>query len=272
MYQILYKWRLIRRIVAVSSFGLFSVSCAIGHFDHGQPVQPGYGHQSGASGYQGLPDRGLAVGAVVSADGRDALKPYLRWRYADQLASHILYTHPHMQGQVDSYEYVSRRVRSFDSLLKRYRQQGDLDGEALRTLREAELRRRYLMMVSILPGEESIELPPDLDPVVGHLNEKVDDYYDMRYHTIRLMTVRVQIFDTAAGQKIFDDVFSSNDGGVALASERRTRKYVGNSLVAALSNSASNGFRHTEYPPAPKIDVVFDRLWQRVAQALPGGL
>jgi len=46
---------------------------------------------------------GLVVGAVVNAEGRSALKPYQRWRYADQVASHILAVNPGLSGHVDSY-------------------------------------------------------------------------------------------------------------------------------------------------------------------------
>ena len=216
---------------------------------------------------------GLAVGAVVSAAGGKALKPYLRWSYADKLASQILEFNPRMRGQVDSYEYVSRRMgKSFSSLIENYREVGDLDGAALVALREAQLRRRFLMMVNILPLDQVIQLEPDAAPVIGRLNEEVDDYYDMRYQTVRLQELRVQIYDTAAGQKIFDEVFRSDDGGLSLASERSARKYVGNSLVAALSNSLANGFRDSEHPAAPKAEAVLERVWRNVAQALPAGV
>ena len=216
---------------------------------------------------------GLAVGAVVSANGRDALKPYQRWRYADQLASHILAANPQLQGQVDSYEYVSKRMGApFAKLVKGYRQTGDLDGLALDALRSAELRRRHLMMVNILPFEEVNELSSDSKDIVGRYNDEVDDYYDVSYQTIRVLALRVQVYDTVAGSKIYDDIFRSDHGGVSLASERTARKYVGNSVVATLSNSLTSGFRDNEYPPAPKTEDVFRFLWGKIAEVVPGSL
>ena len=274
MFQKLYKWKQIQRITMVCLLGSFSVSCAFLPPLEGESGQSSIGRQGsnidGVDSFAGATG-GLAIGAVVSANGRDALKPYQRWRYADQLASYILHANPQLHGQVDSYEYVSKRMgKPFANLLKSYRLTGDLDGESLDALRSAELRRRYLMMVNILPFEEINELSPDSNGVVGKYNEEVDDYYDVQYQTIRVLALRVQVYDTAAGSKIYDDIFRSDHGGVSLATERTSRKYVGNSLVATLSNSFSNGFRDNEYPPAPKTDDVFQFLWGRIAEEVPG--
>jgi len=289
MYQILYKLKQTRHIAVVCALGLFATSCAFlpGHY-HGHDHGPGHtsaDHAGGVHGGSGdgygygggaraeVPESGLAIGAVVAAQGRSALKPYKHWRHADRLASHILNANPHMQGRIDSYEYVSKRMGApFKELVKSYRLNGDLDAEALNAVRSAQLRRRYLMMVSILPNEETIELSPDKEAVIGRLNEDVDDYYDVRYQTIRLASVRVQVYDTVSGQKLSDDIFRSDDGGVSLAAERNSRKYVGNSIVATISNSATNGFRESEYPPAPANDTVYNYLWGRIARGVPGGV
>jgi len=102
---------------------------------------------------------GLVVGAVVNAEGRSALKPYQRWRYADQVASHILAVNPGLSGHVDSYEYMAARVgKPLDSLLKGYRREGRFNSDAIEALTQSQLRRRYLMMVNILPNEQSFPL------------------------------------------------------------------------------------------------------------------
>ena len=179
MFQKLYKRKQIQRIAVVFALGLFSASCAFFPIDDIESKGSVF-DRSGVS-VSGVSDAGaaasgLAVGAVVSANGRDALKPYQRWRYADQLASHILAANPQLQGQVDSYEYVSKRMGApFAKLVKGYRQTGDLDGLALDALRSAELRRRHLMMVNILPFEEVNELSSDSKDIVGRYNDEVDD-------------------------------------------------------------------------------------------------
>jgi len=129
----------------VCLLGSFSVSCAFLPPLEGESGQSSIGRQGsnidGVDSFAGATG-GLAIGAVVSANGRDALKPYQRWRYADQLASYILHANPQLHGQVDSYEYVSKRMgKPFANLLKSYRLTGDLDGESLDALRSAELRQ-----------------------------------------------------------------------------------------------------------------------------------
>ena len=264
MYQKLNKSSQIKCFLIAVSAALLT-SCTNGHIGSG----------SGGGISIDFSDEGLAVGTVVHAQGRSALAPYQRWRLADQLASHILYSSPHLEGKVDSYEYVAKRVgEPFGSLVQSYRLEGDLSDRALSVFRDAELRRRYLMMVSISPLEESIELHPDASPVVGQMNREVKDYYDMRYQTIRLAEIRVQVYDTFSASKVSDQVYRSDDNGVSLARERNSRQYVGNSLLAALSNSASNGFKHSSnaYPPAPSNDDVMNYLWRGIASSLPGAV
>lgn len=270
MYQKLNKSSQIKQFLVICSVALLS-SCSWSAYD-------GYSDERGShDGATALSidfsQGGLAVGAVVNAHGRSPLRAFERWKKADQLASHILYSNPQLQGSVDSYEYVSKRVgEPFESLIQSFRLEGDLSDRALQAFKAAELRRRYLMLVSISPHEESIELQPELDPVIGQMNREIEDYYDARYQTIRLSAVRVQVYDTQQASKVFDQEFRSDDGGVALASERQSREYVGNSLLAALTNSAANGFKRTGYPAAPDKDDVMIYIWQRIANSLPGAV
>jgi len=214
------------------------------------------------------------VGAVVNATGRPALRPFERRRYADQIASSILLANPELSGNIDSYEYLSRRVGApLGSLLKGYRAEGDFSSRALASLKSAELRRRYLMMVSILPEEQSFPLKPDIEPVIGKLNRDVDDYYDQNRQTILLTAVRVQVFDTVTARKISDNLVRSDDGGRMLATEFKSRQYVGNSVFASITNAVSNALKSSpegRYPPPPKRDDVLSHIWTRIAQQLPG--
>ncbi len=264
MYQKLNKLSQIKGFAVAASIALLS-ACAF---------SPSERDDSGLS--IDFSRDGLAVGAVVHATGRPALQPFERWRHADQLASHILYSNPQLEGQVDSYEYVAKRVgEPFNSLVQSYRLEGDISSRALQVFSEKKLRRRYLMMVSILPIEESIELQPDAQPVVGRMNRSVEDYFDMKYQTIRLAALRVQVYDTVAARKVADRVFRTDDKGVSLATTRHRRRYVGNSLLAALANSVTNGFRDSgsaQYPAAPSIDDVMNYLWRGVASSLPGAV
>ncbi len=219
---------------------------------------------------------GLVVGAVINAPGRSVLTSADRWRYSDQLASAILAANPELSGNIDSYEYLARRVGApLDSLLKAYRVEGDLSSRALESLKSAELRRRYLMLVSILPEEQSFPLKPDTSPVVGRLNRDVHDYRDHNRQTILLTAVRVQVFDTVSARKIADNIVRSDDGGRMLATESRSREYVGNSVFATITNSVSNALKGSadgKHPPPPKRDDVLRHIWTRVAVQLPGNV
>ena len=217
---------------------------------------------------------GLIVGAVVNAEGRSSLEAYERWRYADQLASRILKTNPELSGSVDSYQYLSKRVgKPLGLILKKFRLDGELDDSALETLKSAQLRRRYLLLASIQPEEESVQLKPQSEPVVGPVNRSVHDYHDEKRLTVLFASVRVQIYDTFSGRKIFDDTIRSDDGGRILAAENSYREYVGNSIFASISNSIANGLTGSAggaYPAPPERDDVLVFLWERVAEKLPG--
>jgi len=64
----------------------------------------------------------------------------------------------------------------------------------------------------------------------------------------------------------------SDDGGRTLANESRSRKYVGNSVLAAISNSISNGLNGTvngAYPAPPDREAVLNRIWNSIATQVP---
>jgi len=258
MYQKLYKSKQFKRFASLFGLALFVSACH-------QGCQPPIAEQYAPSG--------LVVGAVVNAPGRPVLRSFERWRYADQLASRILDSNPELSGSVDSYEYLSRRVGApLSSLLQSFRLEGDLSERALHAFKHAELRRRYLMMVTILPEEQSFPLKPDIKPVVGQMNREVQDYYDLNRQTILLTAVRVQVYDTVSARMVSSAVIRSDDGGRMLATENSSRKYVGNSLLASISNSVSNALNGSisgAYPKPPKHDDVLERIWTRVAAQLP---
>jgi len=154
-------------------------------------------------------------------------------------------------------------------VVQSFRLEGQLSQRAIDTLQQENLRRRYLMMASILPDNEAPGLPPHREPVLGKMNREVEDYFDVEYQSVRQASVTVHIYDLVTGRMIFDQTFRSDDDGVSLATERKVRKYVGNSLIATLSNSLSNGFRYTEYPPAPKQNDVINYIWHRVSTSIP---
>ncbi len=261
MFQNLYSGKRPRRFASLVGLALFVSAC---HQSCGGPFA-----DFSAPG-------GLVVGAVINAPGRPILSSSDRWRYADQLASSILAANPEVSGNIDSYEYLARRVGApLGPLLKGYRLEGDLSTDALDSLKSAELRRRYLMLVSILPEEQSFPLKPDTKPVIGRLNGEVHDYRDQKRQTILLTAVRVQVFDTVSARKISDYVVRSDDGGRILANESNSREYVGNSVFASITNSLSNalnGSADGKYPPPPKRDDVLRHIWNRVAVQLPGGI
>lgn len=221
-----------------------------------------------------LSSDGLAVGFITKSGKGTALKPYQRSRYADRLASSILASNPGLRGRVDSYAYVSARIGSpFNDVINSYRLEGDLSPRSLVQLKSAQLRRRYLMLATISDIDEAIELPVDVNPVVGPSNPEVDDYQDVRFQTVRLKAIRVQMYDTHSASKIMDKIYSSDDRDIMLATERSGRRYVGNSLLGAFANSVSNRVKRAsdvEHPPAPTSEQTLDYLWGQIAQDLPG--
>lgn len=219
---------------------------------------------------------GLAVGFVVNGSGAPAMKAHERRRYADKLASAILEFNPFLTGNLDSYEYVSARVgKPFGDLINSYRLEGDLSERAFRQFSEAQLRRRYLMLATISPVDRVVELPAEIKHRSGPANNNLEDYQDLKMHTVRLRAVRVQIYDLAVGQKVRDDVYRSDDQDKMLATASEGRRYVGNSLLAAIANGVSNRIQHgadLNHPSAPGSDITLDYLWRRVAQSLPRAL
>ena len=240
--------------------------CAAGGFAHD------HNHDHTSSPPR-INSEGLVVGAVLNAGNGSALAAHERWRYADQLASHILDVNPQLRGNIDSYQYLSKRVgKPLGPILQGYRLSGELSEDALDALKAAQLRRRYLMLASISSREESLPLKPDLEPVVGPRNRDVHDYYELKRQTVLNTAVRVQVYDTYTGRKIHEDIISSHDDGRMLATENRSRKYVGNSVVAAISNTITNGLTGSSaaYPAPPKRDDVLARMWSNLAEKLPG--
>lgn len=219
---------------------------------------------------------GLAVGFVVNSGQSSSLKSHQRLRYADKLASAILEYNPALTGSLDSYEYVSARVgKPFADLVNSYRLEGSLSDRALNQFYEAQLRRRYLMLASISPVDKVFELQAEVNPKSGPANYDLEDYEDVRLHTVRLNEVRVQVYDLRARRMIQDKVYRSDNQDTMLATEAQGRRYVGNSLLAALANGVSNRVRHggdIDHPKAPERDVTLDHLWKQVAQSLPGAL
>lgn len=219
---------------------------------------------------------GLAVGFVVNSGKESSLKNHERLRYADKLASAILEFNPSLSGSVDSYEYVAARVgKPFSDLVNSYRLEGDLSDRAIGQFYNAQLRRRYLMLATISPIDQVVELQAEVNPKSGPSNYDLEDYEDVRLHTVRLNAVRVQVYDLRARRKIQDEIYSSDDQNTMLATEAEGRIYVGNSLLAAIANGVSNRIRHggdLDHPKAPARDVTLDHLWRQIAQSLPGAL
>jgi len=212
------------------------------------------------------PEDGIAVGAIVSAGASSTLKSYQRWKYSDQLASHMLSSNPELRGRVDSYQYVSKRIgKPYGAILEGYRLEGDLTSNALQQIQGYKLRRRFLLLASILPYEETTQLPPERKVVTGRLNPEVKDYYDVRYQTIRDLAVKIHVYDTVLGQKVFEDVFHSAQTGKSLATEKQSRKYEGNSLLGAVTNTAANGFKDPAHPKPPRRDDVLQYIWSFAA-------
>ncbi len=216
---------------------------------------------------------GVAVGFVVNQSGAKKLEDYERRRYADQIAGQILLAHPSLDGRIDSYAYVSRRLGdAFSDLVSAYRHNGSLEARHRATMIESKLRRRYLILASISPVDEELQLPPVVQPVPHKANGRLADYELVRYQTARVKTVEVQVYDTTNGRLVLKEDFSSTDGGKAVVSERTGKRYKGNSLLAAVTNSLGNKLRYggdVDYPKAPTKAHTLNYIWQLVAQGLP---
>jgi len=219
---------------------------------------------------------GLAVGFVVNSGKESSLKNHERLRYADKLASAILEFNPAMAGNLDSYGYVEARVgKPFSDLVNSYRLEGDLSDRAMGQFHSAQLRRRYLMLATISPIDQVVELQAEVNPKSGPSNYDLEDYEEVRLHTVRLKAVRVQVYDLRARRKIQDEVYSSDAQNTMLATEAEGRRYVGNSLLAAIANGVSNRIQHggdLDHPKPPAQEVTLDHLWRQIAQSLPGAL
>lgn len=224
------------------------------------------GHRSSGVG-------GLAVGFVVNSGGGAALKAHQRQRYSDKLASAILEENPEMSGNLDSYAYVSARVgKPFAGLVNSYRLEGTLSPRAIDQLHAAQLRRRYLLLATIAPIDQIVELPAEVRPRSGPANLDVEDYQDVRLHTVRLKAVKIEVYDLLARRKMMEKILSSDDQNSMLATQSGGQRYVGNSLLAAIANSVGNRIRHggdLKYPGAPDQQRTLDHLWRQVARSLP---
>ncbi len=263
-------------MLQIRTFGLVAVlllsaGCARDSLHSG--TNPGIGLGSGSEA--GFVD-GLAVGFVVNSGESSALKAYQRLRHTDKLASAILHYNPGLSGKIDSYGYVSARIGDgFSELINSYRLEGELSSRAINQLRASQLRRRYLMLAMIAPIDQVVELPAEVKPRSGPRNLDLNDYEDVRLHTVRLNVVRVEVYDTVSGQRVFQQEYSSDDQNTMLAAEEDGVRYVGNSLLAAIANGVSNRIRHgadLKHPSAPDKDLTLDHLWRQVAQSLPGAM
>lgn len=296
MYQKMYKLRVLRVAAIASALTLLSACSILGGSDWSFYKAQGHGghahrHGNGSSnalpggsadlsgqdpnGYENgfPPEDGIAIGAVVRAGGDSTLKNYQRWKYSDQIASHMLASNPELQGRVDSYKYVSKRIGNpYGAILEGYRLEGDLTSNALQQIQGYKLRRRFLLLASILPYEETTELPPERKVVTGRLNPEVEDYYDVRYQTIRDLAVKIHVYDTVSGHKVFEDVFHSAQTGKSLATEKKSRKYEGNSVLGAFSNTAANGFKDPSHPKPPRKDDVLQYIWSFAATDVVGSV
>jgi len=179
----------------------------------------------------------------------------------------MLASNPELRGRVDSYKYVSKRIgKPYGALLDGFRLEGDLTDKALQQIQDYKLRRRFLLLASILPYEETSQLPPARKVVTGRLNPEVKDYYDVRYQTIRDLAVKIHVYDIVSGSKVFEDVFHSAQTGKSLATEKKARKYEGNSVLGAVSNTAANGFKEPSHPRPPRRDDVLQYIWSFAAK------
>ncbi len=250
------------RLLCTLAIAVFCTSCAL---------FPSPGGEHGAAG--GRITGGLAVGFVVNQSGAKKLKDFERRRYADQIAAQILLANPAIDGRIDSYGYVSRRLGSaFSDVVDAYRRNGSLEPRHRATMVESKLRRRYLMLVSISPVDEKVQMPPVVQAVPHKNNGQLADYELVRYQTARIKTVEVQVYDTVNGRRVLLEEFSSTDGGKAVVNERTGKRYKGNSLLAAVTNSLGNKLRYggnVSYPEAPSTAHTLNYIWQLIAEGLP---
>lgn len=216
------------------------------------------------------------MGFVVNSGKSSALKDYQRANYTDKLASAILAANPALEGRLDSHRYVSARVGDpMADLIKSFRLEGELSDRAMNQLHNAQLRRRYLMLATISPIDQVIELQADVKRRSGPANYNLEDYEDVRLHTVRLKAVRVQTYDLVTRRRIQDETYSSDDHDTMLATEVEGRRYVGNSLLAAIANGFSNRIKYggdLDHPAAPASDRTLDHLWRQIAANLPRSL
>lgn len=270
--MVLQKWHKLIRKAAVATLvvGAALLSACGVRPDGTEPV---YRHSSYTA--DNLAKHGLAIGFVVKSHGSKALKAYERSNHAYDIASNILAANPRLRGNMSGYRYVSQRLGDdFKSIVDRYRLEGDLSRSALALLKRADLQRRFLLLATISPLDEIIELPPEVETIVGGTHPETPDYERVRLQTIRLNAVRVQVYDTWHGRKVLQQVVRSDDKNRMFATERSGVRYKGNSLMGALANGLSNRIANSDvrHPPPPKWQDSINFLWRRIAQAVPGSL
>jgi hypothetical protein len=266
------KWHIVNQ--KISKLGLIVCVLAVSACSGIRPDDGTYRHSSYNA--DALAKDGLAVGFVVRPQGSRALKPYERSNHAYDIARNILAANPRLRGNLSGYRYVSKRTgQSFKSIVDRYRLEGDLNRSALAELKRARLQRRFLLLATISPVDEIIELPPEVETVVGSTHPETSDYERVRLQTMRLNAVRVQVYDTWNARKVLQQEVRSDDKNRMFATERTGVRYKGNSLAGALVNSLSNRMRHTSdirHPPPPNKRDALNFLWRRIAQSVPGSL
>lgn len=235
---------------------------------------PVYRHPSYTA--QALAKYGLAVGFVVRSQGATKLKAYERSNYAHNIAQYILAANPRLRGRVSGYRYVSKRIgKTFKTFVERYRLEGDLSRSALADLKRVNLERRFLLLATIEPLDEIVEFPPEVTTIIGSANPQTADYERVKFQTMRLKAVRVQVYDSWQGRKVLEQIIRSDDKNRVVATQSSGVRYQGNSLVGAMANSLYNHIANTSgerHPPPPKKRDALNFLWRRIAQTIPGSL
>ena len=271
--MVFHKWHKLSR--KLSGVGLVLCVCVIAACGV-RPDEPRPVYRHSSYNASALAKDGLAIGFVVRSHGVPALKPYERSNHAYDIAQNILAANPRLRGNVSGYRYVSQGIgKNFKSFVERYRLEGDLSPSALADLKRAQLQRRFLLLATISPLDEIIELPAEVEPLTGSSHPQTADYERVRLQTMRLNAVRVQVYDTWQGRKVLDQIVRSDDRNRMFATERSGVRYKGNSLIGALANSVSNRIAHTSdvrHPPPPSKQDALNFLWQRFAQSVPGSL